>query len=148
MPAELRTNYEYSERKGSAEVETLKVAAALKLWVNRGYREFGFEVSSDLGGRTFYVDVLAKDEDGMVGVECASGINLGRLRRRVAQLRRSLPESSYLVIVFPFGVDDKLVDKAVGLADEVWAVGKNGTVERMMFMSVFHKGPTASNTES
>mgnify|MGYP005857229405 CR=1 FL=1 len=66
LPEELRENYESSEHKGSAVVEGLKVAAALKLWVDRGYREMGFEMSSDLGGKTFYIDVLAKDNERMV----------------------------------------------------------------------------------
>ncbi|MCL4430682.1 MAG: hypothetical protein M1167_08015, partial [Chloroflexi bacterium] len=139
LPEELRANYKSSAQSGSAVIECLKVAAALKLWVDRGYRELRFGVSSDLGGKTMYVDVVAHDADGMVSVECASGVNLGRLRRRVAQLRRSLPEGSYLVVIFPFGADDKGVDKAVKLVDEVWVTGKDGKVERMMFMSVFQK---------
>ncbi|MCL5876696.1 MAG: hypothetical protein M1540_02665 [Candidatus Bathyarchaeota archaeon] len=139
LPEDLRASYS-DARKGSEVIESLKVAAALKLWVDRGYREMGFEVSSDLGGKTFYIDVLAKDDERMVGVECDSGVDLGRLRRRVALLRRSLPEGSYLVVVFPFGVEERHVDEAVELADEVWVTGKDGKVERMMCTSVFHKG--------
>jgi hypothetical protein len=138
LPEELRANYEKHTRKGSAVVESLKVAAGLKLWVDRGYREVGFGVPSDFGGKTFYVDVLARDAKGMVGVECASSVHLGRLRRRVEQLRRCLPADSYLIVVFPFGVDES-VDKAAELADEVWVTGKDGKVARMMFTSVFHK---------
>ena len=139
LPKELRAAYS-DARKGSEVIESLKVAAALKLWVERGYREMGFDVSSDLGGKTFYIDVLAKNDAHMVGVECDSGVNLGRLRRRVVQLRRSLPEGSYLVVVFPFGVEERHVDGAVGLVDEVWVTGKDGRVARVMFTSVFHKG--------
>ena len=139
LPKELRAAYS-DARKGSAVVECLKVAAALKLWCDRGYRAMGFEVSSDLGGKTFYIDVLAKNDERMVGVECVSGFDLGRLRRRVGQLRRSLPEGSYLVVVFPFGVDERHTDKALAVADEVWVTGKDGKVERMICTSVFHKG--------
>jgi hypothetical protein len=138
LPEELRAAYS-DARKGSAVIEALKVAAALKLWCDRGYRQMGFEVSSDLGGKTFYIDVLAKNDERMVGVECDSGVDLGRLRRRVAQLRRSLPEGSYLVVVFPFGVDKRHIDIAIELADEVWVTGKDGKVERMICTSIFHK---------
>ena len=56
LPEELRANYNSSEHKCSAVVEGLKVAAALKLWVDRGYRAFGFGVESeDFGGKSFYV---------------------------------------------------------------------------------------------
>jgi hypothetical protein len=139
LPEELRAAYSDS-RKGSAVIERLKVAAALKLWVDRGYREMGFEVSSDLGGKTFYIDVLAKNDEHMVGVECASSFNWERLRRRMTQLHRSLPEGSYLVVIFPFGTDEKHTDKALTLADEVWVTGKDDKVERMICTSVFHKG--------
>jgi hypothetical protein len=138
LPEELRANYISSERKGSAVVEGLKVAAALKLWVDRGYRSMGFEVESEDGGKTFYVDVLAYNADGMVGVECASSLNMGRLRRQIAQLRCYLPPNSYIIIVFPSNVSEQ-AKKATKLADEVWVTGKNGTVEQMMFLSVFHK---------
>ena len=138
LPEELRANYEMQARKCSSVVECLKVAAALKLWVDRGYREIGFEVPSDFGGKTFFVDVLARDADGMVGVECASRLHLGWLRWRVAQLRGCLPPKSWLVVVFPSSVDER-VERVVGLADEVWIVGKDGTVERMMFTAVFHR---------
>ncbi|MCL5877325.1 MAG: hypothetical protein M1540_05885 [Candidatus Bathyarchaeota archaeon] len=140
LPEELRENYKGHARKGSAVIESLKVAAALKLWCDRGYREMGFEVSSDLGGKTFHIDVVARDEKGMVGVECINSPHLGWLRWRVAQLRRSLPEGSYLVVIFPFGLDERHIDRAVELVDEVWVTGEDGRVERMMCMSVFHKG--------
>jgi hypothetical protein len=101
----------------------------------------GFGVPCDFGGRTFYVDVLARDTNGMVGVECASSAHLGWLRRRVGQLRRCLSVDCYLVVVFPYGVNEALVDRVVGLVDEVWVTSKdNSKVERMMFMSTFHKG--------
>jgi hypothetical protein len=74
----------------------------------------------------------------VVGVECASSLKLARLRKRIARLRGSLPAGSWLVIVFPSGVGEH-VTEVVKLADEVWIVGKNGTVECMMFKSVFHK---------
>ncbi len=140
LPEELRANYRAS-RKGSAMVEGLKVVAALKLWVNRGYRELGFEVPCEFGGKTFFVDVLARDAEGVVGVECMSSLHLGWLRWRIAQLRRCLPPNSYLIAVFPFGVDEGRVDRVVGLVDEVWVTDKdNSKVERMMFMGVLRKG--------
>ncbi len=140
LPEELRGNYNSSERKGSAVVENLKVAAALKLWVDRGYRQLGFGVESDVDGKTFYVHVLAHDDArGMVGVECACSLNLGRLRRRIEQLRGCLTPDSYLIAVFPEAVGEQ-VKKALRLVDEVWVTGKNGTVEQMMFISVFRKG--------
>jgi hypothetical protein len=50
LPKELKLIYDTS-RKSSRPVEELKVAAALKLWNDRGYRELGFEVPSDLSGK-------------------------------------------------------------------------------------------------
>ena len=137
LPEELKLIYKCA-RKGSAVIEELKVAAALKLWNDRGYRELGFEEPSDLGGKTFYVDVLAQDERGFVGVECAPDLDLERLRWQVKQLRRSLPPNSHTVIVFPANVGEQ-TKKAVKLADEIWVTGKNGTVQQMIFMSSFYK---------
>jgi predicted metal-binding protein len=137
LPEELRANY-IRARKGSAVVECLKVAAALKLWFDRGYREVGFEVPSDCSGRMFYVNVLARDAEGMVGVECASSLHLEQLRKRMTQLRGCLPAESWVILV-PSNAG-KYADKALELADEVWVTGKDGTVEQMMFMSVFQRG--------
>jgi hypothetical protein len=83
LPEELGINYRVN-RKSSPAIEQLKATAALKLWFDRGYREVGFGVPCDLAGGRFYVDVLARDADGMVGVECVSRLHLGWLRRRVA----------------------------------------------------------------
>ena len=139
MPEELRANYKMRARKGSAVIEGLRVAAALKLWNDRDYRDIRFDVPMPLGGKTVFVKVLAHDaEGGVVGVECALSVNLGWLSGRVAQLRRCLPSGSWLVVVFPSGVDER-VREVVELADEVWVTGKNGLVEQMMFMSFFHK---------
>lgn len=88
--------------------------------------------------KTFYVDVLAQDDRGFVGVECAPNLDLGRLRRQIKQLRHSLPPNSHTVIVFPASIGEQ-TKKAVKLADEVWVTGKNGTVEQIMFMTVFRK---------
>lgn len=141
LPDELRADYNSSTHKGSGIVECLKVTAALKLWFDRGYRQVGFGVPSDFGGKTVYVDVVARDAKGMVGVECAPRLYLRWLRGRVAQLRGALPPNSYLVIIFPSGVNEKHIYKVLGLVDEVWVTGKDsGKVERMMFMSVFHRG--------
>ena len=139
LPEELRANYN-NKRKGSPVVEGLKVAAALKLWNDRDYRDIRFDVPMTLGGKTVLVKVLAHDaEGGVVGVECALSVNLGWLGGRVEQLRRCLPSGSWIVVVFPSNVDEQ-VREAVELADEVWVTGKNGTVEQMMFMSFFRKG--------
>ena len=139
LPKELRANYKTS-RKSSPIVEGLKVAAALKLWADRGYRDIGFEVPLIFGGKTVSIKVLARDvEGGVVGVECVLSVDLGWLGGRVAGLRCCLPSGSWLVVVFPSGVDER-VREVVELADEVWVTGKNGTVEQMMFMSFFHKG--------
>lgn len=138
LPKELKAIYN-GTRKSSAAVETLKIAAALKLWKDRGYRKLGFGVESEDNGKSFYIDVLAKDDRGMVGVECACSLNLGRLRRRIEQLRGCLTPDSYIIAVFPETVGER-VKKALRLVDEVWVTGKNGTVESMMFMTVFHKG--------
>jgi hypothetical protein len=138
LPEELRANYESSAHRCSPVVEGLKVAAALKLYVDRGYRELGFGVESEDGGKSVYVDVLALDADGIVGVECVSSLHLGWLRWRVKQLRRYLPPNSHIILVFPQNVGEQ-VKKAVELADEVWVTGKDGTVEQMMFTSAFHK---------
>ena len=140
LPKELRANYKMRARKGSAVIEGLRVAAALKLWNDRDYRDIRFDVPMPLGGKTVLVKVLAKSaEGGVVGVECVSSVNLGWLGGRVGQLRRCLPSGSWVVVVFPSGVDER-VREVVELADEVWITGKNGTVEQMMFMSFFHKG--------
>ncbi len=64
LPQELRESYKKCQ-KGSLVVEGLKVAAALKLWFDRGYREVGFGLPCDFGGKTFYVDVLARDAEGV-----------------------------------------------------------------------------------
>ncbi len=139
LPEELRANYMSSAHRCSPVVEGLKLAAALKLYVDRGYRELGFGVESEDDGKSFYVDVLANGDNGMVGVECASSLHLGWLRWQVKKLRRYLPQNSYIIIVFPENVGEQ-AEKAVELADEVWVTGKDGTVERMLFTSVFHKG--------
>ncbi len=138
LPDELRANYKIN-RKNSPVIEQLKVAAALKLWNDRDYRDIRFDVPLVFGGKTVLVKVLAHDaEGGVVGVECVSSVNLGWLDGRVEQLRRCLPADSYLVVVFPPDVDEQ-VREAVELADEVWITGKNGKVEQMMFMSFFCK---------
>ena len=140
LPEELRANYMRHTRKGSAVIEQLRVAAALKLWNARGYRDIKFDAPMPLDGKTVFVKVLAKNAEGVVvGVECASAVRLGRLRGRVELLRGCLPPNSWIIAVFPANVGER-VKKAAKLVDEVWVIGKNGTVEQMMFMSVFRKG--------
>ena len=140
LPEELRANYMRHARKGSAVIESLRVAAALKLWEARGYRDIKFDVPMTFGGKTVFVKVLAKNAEGVVvEVECASSLKLGWLRGRVAQLRGCLPPNSWVIAVFPSNVGER-VKKAAKLFDEVWVTGKNGTVEQMMFVSVFRKG--------
>jgi hypothetical protein len=138
LPEELRAKYRVN-RKCSPVIEGLKVAAALKLWGDRGYRNVRFEVSLALGGKRRFVKVLAQDADRVVGVECASNINMVRLHNRMTQLRNYLPPGNWLILVFSSGMDER-VRKAVKLADEVWVIGKNGTVEQMMFTTTFHRG--------
>ena len=111
LPKELRANYKTS-RKSPPIIESLKVAAALKLWGDRGYREIGFEVPLIFGGKTVSIKVLAHDaEGGVVGVECVLSVNLGWLSGRVGQLRCCLPSGSWLVVVFPSGVDERAFGK-------------------------------------
>ena len=139
LPEELRANYRIN-RKGSVVIECLKVASALKLWDARGFRDIKFDVPMTCSGKTFFVKVLAKNAEGVVvGVECVSSLRLGRLHERVAQLRCCLPPNSWIIAVFPSNAGER-VKKAVKLVDEVWVIGNNGTVEQMMFMSVFRKG--------
>jgi hypothetical protein len=67
--------------------------------------------------------------------------HLGWLRWKIAWLRRCLPDGSYLVVIFPFGVDERRIDRVVELVDEVWVTDKdNAKVERMMGSSVLRKG--------
>ena len=140
LPEELRANYMMHARKSSAVIEQLRVAAALKLWNDRGYRDIRFDVPMPCSGKTFFVKVLAKNAEGVVvGVECASTVRLEWLRWRVAQLRCCLPPNSWIIVVFPSNVGER-VKRVAKFADEVWVTGKNGTVERMMFMSFFRKG--------
>ncbi len=138
LPEELRASYKIN-RKGSPVIELLKVAAALKLWNDRGYRDITFDEPMTCSGKTVFVKVLARNADGVVvGVECASTVQLVRLRGRVEQLRGCLPPNSYIIAVFPSNVGER-VKKVTKLVDEVWVTGKSGTVEQMMFMSVFRK---------
>ena len=140
LPEELRANYKMHARKGSAVIEHLKIAATLKLWNDRDYRDIKFDVPISCSGKTVFVKVLARNAEGVVvGVECASTVRLERLCERVEQLRGCLPPDSYIIAVFPEAVGER-VKKATKLVDEVWVTGKNGTVEQMMFLSVFHKG--------
>ena len=140
LPEELRVNYKMHARKGSSVIEHLRVAAVLKFWDARGYRDIKFDVPMTWNGKTVFVKVLAKNaEGGLVGVECASTVRLGWLRGRVVQLRGCLPSDSWVIVVFPSNIGER-VKRVVKLVDEVWVTGKNGTVEQMMFMSVFRKG--------
>ena len=140
LPEELRTNYSRYACKGSAVINQLKAVAALKLWNDRGYRDITFDEPMTCSGKTIFVKVLVRNAEGVVvGVECASAVRLGWLRRRVAQLRGCLPPNCWIVAVFPASAGER-AKKAVKLADEVWVTGKGGTVEQMMFMSVFRKG--------
>lgn len=139
LPEELKAKYEAQAFVCCDVIECLKVAAALKLWVNRSYRDVDFSVPFVLGREKLFVDVLARGENGVVGVECMSSLSLGLLRERMGLLRRCLPEA-YFVIVFPATVG-KRVEKATFLADEVWVTNKdNSMVESMMFVGTCHKG--------
>ncbi len=140
LPEELRAKYEAQACECCDVVECLKVTAALKLWHNRGYRDIAFSAPVVCRKKTLFLDVLAKDEKGVVGVECMPSPNWGWLRERMAKLRRCLPPNSYLVIIFA-ATDSERVNKAVFLADEVWVANEdNSKVASMMFASVCHKG--------
>ncbi len=138
LPEQLRESYKAS-RKESPIVEELKIAAALKLWNNRGFRDIEFDVPKILAGKTVFVKVLAKNVEGRVfGIECASKVNLRWLRERLLTLQMCLPQDSYLIAVFP-ETEDKKADPVVTLADEVWITDKNGKVNQMMFHSYLGK---------
>lgn len=140
LPEILRAKYQTQACVCIDVVECLKVAATLKLWFNRSYRDIEFSVPLTLGRKKFFVDVLAKREDGVVAVECVPSLNLGWLREQMGLLRRSFPSNGYFIIVFPSTVG-KRVKKAMFLADEIWVTNKdNSKVARMMFVSTFHKG--------
>ncbi len=139
LPEELKAIYKTSP-KSSPVVEGLKVAAALKLWNDRDYRDVKFEVPLFFKEKTVFVKVLAKGADGVVvGVECASNVRLEWLRERIAELRGCLSPDRYIIAVFPEAVE-KQAEKVTKIVDEVWVTGKNGTVTQMMFRSTFHKG--------
>ncbi len=139
LPEQLRESYKAS-RKESPIVESLKIAAALKLWNNRGFRDIEFDVPKILAGKTVFVKVLAKNVEGRVfGIECASKVNLPKLKERLMALQVCLPQDGYIIAVFPETVGEK-ADKVVELADEVWLTGKEGKVTQMMFSTVLHKG--------
>jgi hypothetical protein len=138
LPEQLKESYKAS-RKESPIIESLKIAAALKLWNNRGFRDIEFDVPKILSGKTVFVKVLAKNVEGRVfGIECASKVRPGWLRERLLALQFCLPQDSYIIAVFPESVGEK-ADKVVSLADEVWLTGKNGEINQMMFSTVLHK---------
>ncbi len=138
LPEELRTEYEKHTRKTSPVVEGLKVAAALKLW-DRDFRDIRFDVPLVFGGKTVFVKVLGKHEDGtMFGVECASTVRFSWLRQRVAALQMCLPKDSYLIAVFPETAYAR-AGRVVKLVDEVWVTGKNGKVNQMLFHAYLGK---------
>ncbi len=138
LPKELQAIYKTSQ-KSSPDIESLKVAAALKLWHDRSFRDIQFEVPLTFGDKTVFVKVLAKNEEGVTfGVECASTVRIDRLRKRAELLHGCLPPNSYLIAVFPTNTD-KQAEKATELFNEVWLTGKSGAIEQMMFTSVFHK---------
>ncbi len=140
LPEELRAKYRAQACECCDVVECLKVVAALNLWFNRGYRDIAFSVPLVLGRKKFFVDVLARREDCVVGVECMPSLSLGWLRARMALLRRCLPPGTHYVIVFPSTVS-KRVERAAFLADEVWVTNEdNSKVASMMFVGTCHKG--------
>lgn len=138
LPEELKTIYKKNQ-KGSPIIESLKVAAALKLWNDRGYQDIQFETPITYGGKTVFVKVLAKHADGtVVGVECASTIRLEQIRKKITVLQSCLPPDTYIITVFPETLE-KQAEKATRFADEVWVTGKNGTINQMMFSAYLGK---------
>jgi len=139
LPEDLKANYIKHACKGSSAIENLKVAAVLKLWHDRGYRDIKFDVPLAFDKKTVFVKVLAKKAEGLVvGVECASKLRVEWLRERLALLQACLPPDSYIIAVFPETIGEK-TKKVVKLADEIWVTGKNGKVAQMMFSTVLHK---------
>jgi hypothetical protein len=139
LPKKLKEKYVKHARKCSPAVEGLKIAAALKLWNDRHYRDIKFDVPIAIGNKTLFVKVLAKNLGGLVvGIECTSEVRLNRMCERIAQLRNCLSTDSYIIAVFPSTASEK-AQKVVKFADEVWVTGKNATVTQMMFASVLHK---------
>jgi hypothetical protein len=137
LPQEIRAIYK-PNKKSSPAVESLKVAAALKLW-DRDFRDIRFDVPLVFGGKTIFVKVLAKHSDGtMFGVECASTVRLGWLRERFAVMQMCLPKDSYLVAVFPEAAYERS-RRVIKLVDEVWVTGKNSKVNQMMFHAYLGK---------
>jgi hypothetical protein len=139
LPEPLKTNFKQYAFKCSSAIYQLKAAAALKLWKDRGYRDITFDEPMPYGGKSVFVKVLIRKEDNtMIGVECATTLRLQRLSARIALLRACLPPDSYVIAVFPETAGDG-VTKATNFADEVWITGKDDTVTQMMFSTFFHK---------
>ncbi len=139
LPKELQETYNKTSRKNSPTIETLKVAAALKLWNDRGFTDIKFDAPIVFGKKTILVKVLAKHQEGTVfGVECASKVRLNWLKERLAVLQMCLPKDSYVVAVFPETASEK-GDKVVNWADEVWLTDKNGKVNQMIFHAYLGK---------
>lgn len=139
LPKELQETYNKTSRKNSPTIETLKAAAALKLWNDRGFTDIKFDAPIVFGRKTILVKVLAKHQEGTVfGVECASKVRLSWLKQRIVTMQMCLPKDSYIVAVFPETSSGK-GDKAVNLADEVWLTGKNGKVNQIIFHAYLGK---------
>ena len=118
----------------------MKIAAALKLYKDRNYRDIKFDAPITHGGKTVYVKVLTKNAEGLtIAIECATEVRLNRLCKRLAQLRHSLFTDSYIIAVFPSTTGEK-AQKLVEFVDEVWVTGKNGLVQQMLFTSFFSSG--------
>jgi hypothetical protein len=124
LPEELRPKYKAQACECCDVVECLKVVAALKLWLDWGYRDVEFSVPLVLGRKKCFVDVLARKGEDVVGVECMPSLSLGWLREQMALLRRCLPPNTYFVLVFP-PTASKRLEKATFLVDEVWVTNKD-----------------------
>jgi hypothetical protein len=113
-----------SKTKRSRSIEDLEIAAAYRLWKERGFRDITLNTPMTCNGKRFRVKVLAKNKKGKtVGVECALTVRLERLRQRIATLRGCLPPNSYIIAVFP-EIDGKTNEKVKQFVDEVWALGR------------------------
>lgn len=116
--------------KNARLIEDLKIAAAYKLWKERGFRDITLNEPITYNGKRFRAKVLARDKKGRVfGVECACSVRLERLRKRIALLRGCLPPDSYIIAVFPETVG-KTAEKATQFVDEVWVTDKDGRIGR------------------
>jgi hypothetical protein len=108
--------------KNARLIEDLKIAAAYKLWKERGCRNVTLNERLTYNGKHFRAKVIARDKKGRTyAVECATSVRLDRLHKKVTRLRACLPPNSHIIAVFP-QTDGKIVEKVNTFVDEVWVL--------------------------